>query len=147
MNTKILRTAAIGSLVVAAQVLLAGDKLTGEPFAVNVTGRSATIAWIVQDDEVTLQKSAGATTLQAPALRVQATTFTSLQPNTLIFSTVAHERDVTGSSQELDQAQPELLPMIFDRRTSRIDRSHHQEFCAIFSRECGPAQISFLKAP
>src|SRR5437868_6380244 len=119
MKKQILGTAAIGILVVAAQVLLAGEKLAGGPFAVNVTGRSATIAWIVQGDEVTLQPSARATTLQAPALRVQATTFTSLQPNTRYEYNISSQGDAGKGSFKTPPAgaEPYRFVVYGDNRT------------------------------
>jgi hypothetical protein len=57
------------------------QKSAGGPFAVGVTSRGATVAWIVQNDELMLKPPAGAA-IASPSLRVEKTTFTGLQPNT-----------------------------------------------------------------
>src|SRR5262245_39623536 len=62
--------------------LAAGQKFAGGPYVVGVTSKSATVAWIVQVDDVTFRAPAGAAVLNAPALRVQTTTLTNLQPDT-----------------------------------------------------------------
>src|ERR1022692_445037 len=70
------------ALVLAgAQVLVAADKIVGGPMVVNPTPRSATVVWIVQNDELTLQPPAGQAR-KSPSLRVEQTTLTGLQPNT-----------------------------------------------------------------
>src|SRR5215467_14885423 len=72
-------------LVAGAQLTTAGqkiEKIVGGPFVVNVTPRSATIAWIVQGNDVTLRQQNGTAVLSSPALRTEKTTLTSLQPNT-----------------------------------------------------------------
>src|SRR3954463_3907442 len=98
MAKRILWLGLIGILLITAQLLLAADKkIVGGPFAVSVTTRSATIAWIVQTDEVTLKATGGAA-LSAPALQVQSTTLTSLQPNTRYEYTISSGTDQeTGS--------------------------------------------------
>ena len=57
-------------------------KIVGGPLAVKVTNRAATIAWIVQPDEVTLRPSGDAAAIEAPVLRTETVTLTSLKPNT-----------------------------------------------------------------
>src|SRR5262249_61319088 len=73
--------AIVGALFAASQFLLAAEHIVGGPFTVKVSTRSATVAWIVQSDEVTL-KGPTAEPLSSPTLRVESTTFTSLQPYT-----------------------------------------------------------------
>ncbi len=62
--------------------MAAGQKFAGGPYVVGVTSKSATVAWIVQVDDVTFHPPSGAAVLTAPALRVQSTTLTGLQPDT-----------------------------------------------------------------
>src|SRR5215471_6019542 len=62
--------------------LAAGQKFAGGPYVVGVTSKSATVAWVVQVDEVTFRPPAGAAVLTAPALKVQTSTLTGLQPDT-----------------------------------------------------------------
>src|SRR5438477_5534306 len=72
---------AVAGLAVAAQVFGAADEVAGGPFVVGVTGKTAKIAWILKGPQVTLQPGSGAA-ITSPALRVESTTLTSLQPNT-----------------------------------------------------------------
>jgi 3',5'-cyclic AMP phosphodiesterase CpdA len=64
-----------------AAVLAAAPKVVGGPFVVNTTARGATVAWIVESDEVTFH-AAGAAAKTSPALQVEYTNLTGLQPNT-----------------------------------------------------------------
>ena len=64
-----------------ALTLIAADKVVGGPMVVNATPRSATVVWIVQSGELTLQPPAGQAR-KSPSLRVERTTLTGLQPNT-----------------------------------------------------------------
>jgi hypothetical protein len=119
MKKQILVAVAIGTLIVASQLLLAAGKLAGGPFAVNVTSTSATIAWIELGDAVTLQPSSGAAALQAPALRVQTTTFTSLQPNTRYEYNIASQGDAGKGSFKTPPsgAEPYRFVVYGDNRT------------------------------
>src|ERR1700681_4098856 len=69
-------------LLAGTATVLAADKLAGGPFVVNATSRSATVVWIVQTDELTLQGPAGAKQRTSPSLHVEKTTLTGLKPNT-----------------------------------------------------------------
>ena len=69
---------AASALTTAAQRV---EKIVGGPFAVNVTGRTATIGWLVQPDEVTIRPTDGAP-LTSPVLRTETVSFTGLRPNT-----------------------------------------------------------------
>src|SRR5260370_33306110 len=72
----------VGCLAVAcAAVLGAGPKVVGGPFVVNATSRAATVAWIEESDQVTVQ-AAGTPARTSPALRVEYSGLTGLQPNT-----------------------------------------------------------------
>lgn len=68
-------------LAAAAPLISAAEKVVGGPFVVSVTGRTAKIAWLVQSDEVRLSTGTG-TPVTSPAIRVESTSMTSLQPNT-----------------------------------------------------------------
>jgi hypothetical protein len=56
----------------------------------------------------------------------------------LIFSAVAHERYMTRTGQRLEQAQCELLTMVLDAATARIDRPIQEELRPVATREPGP---------
>ncbi len=62
------------------QLAVAAEKTVGGPFVIGVTGKTATVAWVVQNDEVTLRGPAAS--IAAPALQARTATLTSLQPNT-----------------------------------------------------------------
>ena len=66
---------------IGAAVMMAAPKVVGGPYVVNATGRGATVAWIVEDDEITFGPAGGAAK-PSPALHVEYTNLGSLQPNT-----------------------------------------------------------------
>lgn len=86
-------------LFFAATAIAVGQKIVGGPMAVNVTPRSATVVWVVQSDEATLQPAAGGVPKTAPSLRVEKTTFTGLQPGTRYDYYVAGQEAGRGSFQ------------------------------------------------
>lgn len=59
--------------LIAGAALAAGSKIVGGPFIVGVTSQTATIAWVVQSDTVTVRMN-GDTVVRAPAFRVEKTT-------------------------------------------------------------------------
>ena len=69
-------------LLAGTAMVLAADKIAGGPFVVNATSRTATVVWIVQTDELTLQGPGGAKPRTSPSLHVEKTTLTGLKPNT-----------------------------------------------------------------
>jgi hypothetical protein len=96
-----------------------GEKIVGGPFAVNVTGRTATIGWIVQADEVSLRPSGSAAHVKAPLLRTERVTFTSLKPNTRYEYNISSEGDAgTGSFKTPPMgAEPYRFLVYGDNRT------------------------------
>jgi hypothetical protein len=95
------KLARAGALVVLAGLVvtgvtaasMTGSKIVGGPFVVRVTSQSATIAWVVQNDEVTLRPQDGAAAIASPVYRVEKTTLTSLKPNTRYDYNIASEGD------------------------------------------------------
>jgi hypothetical protein len=69
-------------LVTCALAIAADLKTAGGPYVVNVTSKTATIAWLVSDEEITVQPPGGAVALKSPAFHVAKTTLTGLSPNT-----------------------------------------------------------------
>ena len=65
----------------SAAALCAAPKVVGGPYVVNATSRGATVAWIVETDQVKFQAAGGAAKT-SPALSVEYTNLTGLQPNT-----------------------------------------------------------------
>ena len=87
----------IAALVAGAQAITAAQKVVGGPFVVRVTGKTATVAWLVQTDEVRLQPETGVP-ITSPLIRVETTSFASLQPNTRYdFDVASYGPDGTGS--------------------------------------------------
>ena len=76
------------SLVFAA-TLGSAQKIVGGPFVTMQVPRTATIVWIVQDQQVTVTPAAGFGATNYPALHAEKTTLTGLQPNTKYDYTVA----------------------------------------------------------
>src|SRR5204862_3182831 len=69
-------------VVSAALALAAGSRIVGGPYVVGVTSQTATIAWIVRSDEVTVRASGSGAVVNSPTFRVEKTTLTGLKPNT-----------------------------------------------------------------
>jgi len=76
---------------------IAAEKIAGGPFVVNVTSRGATIVWLVQSEEATLQPSGSAVARTSPSLHVEKTTMTGLQPNTRYEYSVSSQDAGKGS--------------------------------------------------
>ena len=64
-----MKTLLIALMCIAA--LAADPKIAGGPYVVNVTSKTATIAWLVSDNDVTVQSPAGAASIQSPAFHVE----------------------------------------------------------------------------
>jgi hypothetical protein len=67
-------------LGIVAAVLSGQEKLAGGPYAVNVSQKSATVVWIVNEGELSLSSAAGGAAKISPVLRAQSASFTGLQP-------------------------------------------------------------------
>lgn len=57
------------------------DKIVGGPYTVQASARGATVVWVVEAAQVTVQ-AAGQAAKTSPAFRVEKTTLTGLTPNT-----------------------------------------------------------------
>ncbi|HUI57105.1 MAG TPA: metallophosphoesterase [Bryobacteraceae bacterium] len=86
-------------LLITASVMAAAQKIAGGPFVVNVTPRTATVVWIVQDDALAVHAPAGVAPRISPALHVEKTTLTGLQPNTRYDYDIPGQEGVKGSFQ------------------------------------------------
>ncbi len=75
----------IAPLLLSAFAAYAADTVAGGPYVVNVTQRSATVAWIVQTSDVKLGTKPDERTKTAPALRVQKISFTGLTAGTTYY--------------------------------------------------------------
>ena len=56
----------------------------------------------------------------------------------LVFGALTHQRDVPAMCEPLDEPQRELLPVILDGPTARIDRPIHEQFGSVAGRELRP---------
>jgi hypothetical protein len=77
--------------------LLAADKVVGGPFVVNVTARTATVAWIVQTDDATMKTADGSEVHSAPVLRPESVQFTGLKAGMSYEYQVPGKPELTGS--------------------------------------------------
>jgi len=65
----------------AAMLYAASPKILGGPFVVDVTSQTATVAWVVENDTVSVRAS-GKAAVTSPSFRVEHTTLTGLKPDT-----------------------------------------------------------------
>jgi len=87
-----MKTLFLSGLVAGACLLFAAEPaIVGGPWVVNVTTRTATIAWLVGGGSVTVKSPATSFLRVSPALHTESTTLTGLQPNT------RYEYDVPGT--------------------------------------------------
>ncbi len=75
----------------------AEEKLAGGPYVVDVTQRSATVAWVVDGGSVALTTAAGQPVKSSPALRVEKANFTGLKPGTTYNYEVPGHAEARGS--------------------------------------------------
>ena len=108
---RVLCVAAIG-----AAMMMAAPKIVGGPYVVGATARGATVAWIVESDEVTFH-AAGAAAKSSPSLHVEYTNLSGLQPNT------KYEYEAAGQSGSFKTPPNGLEP--FKLLVFGDDRTRH----------------------
>ena len=88
-------------MLFASLVATAADqKIVGGPYLIGVTQRTATVVWVVETGEVTVQAAGGSTgqpPRTSPAFRVEKTTLTGLVANTRYNYEVGGNGSVKGS--------------------------------------------------
>jgi len=104
-------------LMCVAMAALAADEVVGGPFTVNVTGRTATVVWIVQTGEATLTAQGNTEVKTVPTLRAEKIVFTSLKPGTE-FSYKVPGHELSGSFKTAPSGdQPFEFVLYGDNRT------------------------------
>jgi acid phosphatase type 7 len=83
-------------MVCAAMAAQAAEKVVGGPFAVNVSGRSATVVWIVETGEAAISAQGGTESRTVPTLRAEKVVFRGLKPGTE-FQYKVPGQELTGS--------------------------------------------------
>lgn len=102
----------------AALSAFAADTVIGGPFVVNDTGRSATVVWILQSDQVVLKAQGSSDQRSAPALRAESVTLTGLRPGTVYDYSVPGKSDLHGSFKTpVAAGQPFEFVLYGDNRT------------------------------
>lgn len=93
----------------AAACCAADAKVIGGPFVMDVTSRGATVVWITESGEVSLQPAgaAGSAPKLSPAFRTDKTTYTGLTPNTV------YEYEVAGMKGSFKTAAAQTDPYNF----------------------------------
>jgi 3',5'-cyclic AMP phosphodiesterase CpdA len=81
-----------------AAILVSGqERLAGGPYTVNVSQKSATVAWVVESGEVTLSSASGVAAKSSPVLRAEKASFTGLQPGVTYSYQVPGHPEAKGS--------------------------------------------------
>lgn len=75
----------------------AADQVVGGPIVVNVSGKAATVVWVVKDGEAKVGISQDAMGTASPALRAEKVGFTGLKPGTTYFYDVSGAESRKGS--------------------------------------------------
>jgi len=83
-------------LVCAVLTVSAADKVVGGPFAVNVSGRSATVVWIVETAEASIVAQGSTEARTVPTLRAEKVVFRGLKPG-VEYSYKVPGQDLSGS--------------------------------------------------
>jgi hypothetical protein len=104
----------------AAGLLAAQEKLAGGPFVVNVTQRAATVVWVIEDGSAVLS-SAGKEVKSSPALRVEKSNFTGLQPNTAYNYEVPGHPEWKGSFKTAPAAGTPFQFVVYGDTRTRDD--------------------------
>lgn len=88
------RRSLLTTLALSLGILQAAEKVVGGPVVVNVRGKRATIAWMVQTSDVKVGKAPGNLDISGPVLRVEKVTLTNLEAGT------TYHYDVLGGQPE-----------------------------------------------
>ncbi len=112
------RRVALVLCLLAPAVLAAAEKLIGGPFVVNVSSRSATVAWVVQTGDVQIGTEPGALSRNAPVLRSDHVTFSGLKPGSAYYYEVPGFPEAKGQFKTAPVGPADFQFVVFgDTRT------------------------------
>src|SRR5215469_10028195 len=100
---------------------VAGEKVVGGPYAVNVKGRSATVMWLVQTGEASLGSEPGKTEKTAPVLRAEKASFLALRPGTTYYYQAFPGEDGKGSFKTPPIGEAEFEFVVYGDTRTRHD--------------------------
>ncbi len=84
--------------LIAGGLVSAQDKLAGGPYVIDATSRTATVAWVEESGTAVLS-TGGRQVKSSPALRVEKSQFTGLQPGTVYTYEIPGHPGANGSFQ------------------------------------------------
>jgi phosphodiesterase/alkaline phosphatase D-like protein len=93
------------------------DKLVGGPYVVNVTGRSATVMWLLETARPTLGTEPGKADKSAPALRTEKVSFSGLAAGKTYYYDIGAGPDGRGSFRTPSASGPCQFVVYGDTRT------------------------------
>jgi hypothetical protein len=112
-------------LLAFAAFLAAASRIVGGPFTVNVTARSATVVWIVQNDELILRPPGGVEGRYSPSFHVEKTTLTGLQAGTHYDYELPGFPGVTGSFRTAAAATAPYHFLVYGDTRTRHEVHRH----------------------
>ncbi|HTP89181.1 MAG TPA: metallophosphoesterase [Bryobacteraceae bacterium] len=104
-----------------AQLAGAQTKLAGGPYTVNVTARSATVAWIVETGHATIGAEPGKSDDTAPVLAARKVTFSRLKPGTTYYYDVTGTEEGKGSFRTAPQGDTPFQFVVYGDTRTRHD--------------------------
>lgn len=112
------KNALVAALLCSAALAQTGEKLAGGPYVVNVTGRGATVMWIVETGEAALGTDPAQLTRKAPALHAEKISYTGLQPGRTYHYQILGREDGRGRFKTAPaKAEPFSFLVYGDTRT------------------------------
>ena len=116
--------------VCVALAAMAADQVVGGPFVVNVTGKSATLVWVVQTGEAVLSAQ-GAEPRSVPTLRSQKIEFRGLKPGTE-YNYKVPGQDLNGSFKTAPAGDQPFEFVVYGDNRTRPD-AHRKVVQALLS--------------
>ena len=114
--------------MVAPALLGAADKLIGGPFVVNVSSRSATVAWVVETGTVQMTAQGGTAAMTAPVLRSEHVTFAGLKAGNTYSYEVPGFPEAKGEFKTPPAGPADFQFVVFG--DTRTRHEFHKRICA-----------------